>query len=56
MFAIYRNQCGKPFIGVVAKTEEEAWAYLNKKYGRTINGVHYGCNRNGYIIKKVVLV
>lgn len=56
MYAIYQYQNGKQFTGIIARTEEEAWIYLNKKYGCTINGVHCGCNREAFVVEKVVLV
>ena len=48
MYAIYRNSCDNPFIGVIAKTEAEAWDYIDKTYGL---GKH-----NAFIVKKVILV
>jgi len=58
MFGIYEYACGLQFTGIVAKTEEEAWAYLDKKHGREINGVWYGYNRDcgAYEVKPLKMV
>lgn len=58
MFGIYKYECGLQFTGIVAKTEEEAWAYLDKKYGREINGVWYGYNREcgAYEVRPLMVV
>ena len=58
MFGIYKYECGLKFIGVVANTEAEAWAYLDKKCGREIGGKWYGYDRScgAYEVKKVEVV
>lgn len=58
MFGIYKYECGLRFIGVVANTEAEAWAYLDKKCGREIGGKWYGYDRScgAYEVKKVEVV
>lgn len=52
MFGIYHYRGGLEFLGVVAKTEEEAWAYIEKTYGR----VWCGANRDLFVVKKIKLV
>lgn len=61
MFAIYENCMNIPFIGVIAETEEKAWEYLDKKYGKEVNlsngtTILCGCNRDAFVIKKVNFV
>lgn len=58
MVGIYKYECGLKFTGIVANTEAEAWAYLDKKYGREIGGKWYGVSRsNGaFEIKEVKTV
>ena len=56
MFGIYRYWGGLKFMGIVARTEEEAWAYLDKTHGREINGVWYGANRDVYVVQEIELV
>lgn len=58
MFGIYKYECGLKFIGVVANTEAEAWAYLDKKCGREIGGKWYGYDRScgAYEVRKVEVV
>lgn len=58
MFAIYKNCANHPFVGVVVETEEKAWEYLDKKYGKEIhlsNGTSAlcGCSRINWIIEKI---
>ena len=58
MVGIYKYECGLKFTGVVANTEEEAWAYLDKKCGYEINGKWYGYDRRcgAYEVKEVKMV
>ena len=56
MFGIYHYKGGLEFMGIVAKTEKEAWAYLDKTYGREINGVWYGANHDPFVVKEIKLV
>lgn len=58
MFGIYKYEGSLQFIGVVAKTEAEAWAYLDKEHGREINGVFYGYDHTcgAYEVKPVEVI
>lgn len=63
MFGIYQYQNGLQFTGIIAKTEEEAWAYLDKKIGKESkmklsNGEWYypRANRKAFEIKKIKLI
>jgi hypothetical protein len=56
MVGIYKYENGLKFTGIIAKTEEEAWQYLDKIHGKVVYGVKYGCNREAYVIKKVTIV
>lgn len=56
MVAIYKNICGRPFTGMVAETEKEAWAYLDEKYGHRYNGVNLGCNHDAFTIEEVEFI
>lgn len=57
MFGIYKYECGLQFTGLVAATEEEAWAYLDKTYGKEIYGHRYGVSRNGaWAVKELKMV
>lgn len=53
MFGIYYYSGGLKFMGIVADTKEKLWEYLDKKYGKEVNGVWYGCNKEGFIIKEI---
>jgi hypothetical protein len=56
MFGIYEYRNGLKFTGIVTATEEEAWAYLDDKYGRVWNGIKFKCNRSAFAIKKIKIV
>lgn len=56
MVAIYKYEMGLKFTGKIAKSEEEAWKYLDKTHGHFFNGVWVGCNRDIYEIKKVEII
>lgn len=58
MFGIYKYEGGLRFTGIVAKTEAEAWAYLDRKHGREINGIFYGYDRTcgAYEVKPVEVI
>lgn len=56
MVAIYKNICGCPFTGMVAESEEKAWAYLDDKYGYRYKDINLGCNHDAFIIKEVKLI
>lgn len=56
MVGIYKYENGLKFTGIIAKTEEEAWQYLDKIHGKIIHGVKCGCNREAYVIKNVTMV
>lgn len=54
MYAIYGlTYGGFRFIGICTKTEENAWNYINKKFGRKINGKKVVENPNAWEIKKL---
>jgi hypothetical protein len=56
MFGIYHYRGGLEFMGIVAKTEEDAWAYIDKTYGHEIGGMWYGANHDSFVVKEIKLV
>jgi len=50
MFGIYHYKGGLEFMGIVAKTEKEAWAYIDKTYGLCV------ANRDLFVVKEIKLV
>lgn len=62
MVGIYKYQNGLKFTGIVAETEEKAWAYLDKKVGEKnkmqIAGQWYypKANRKAFEVKTVTLI
>ena len=56
MVAIYKYENGLKFTGKIAKSEEEAWEYLDKTHGHEINGKWFGCNRRCYEVKEVEVI
>lgn len=62
MVAIFKYQNGLQFTGIVAETEEKAWAYLDKKIGEE-NKVKIDkhwyypkANRKAFEIRPVTLI
>ena len=53
MVAIYEYENGLKFMGKIMRSEEEAWEYLDKIYGREICGIWCGCNREAFVIKEI---
>lgn len=53
MFGAYVYENELKFMGVIAKTEDAVWAYLDKIYGKEICGVQYGCNRDAFEVKEI---
>lgn len=53
MVGIFKYASGLRFTGWVADSEEEAWHFLDEKYGKWIDGVHYGCNRRAFSIEPI---
>ena len=56
MVAIYKYEMGLKFIGKIAESEEKAWEYLDKTYGRQFYGEWIGCNRDAFELKEVEVV
>lgn len=56
MYGIFRYANGLQFTGLIAYSEEEAWDYLDKKYGEWIHGVFYGCNRRAFEVQKLTTI
>ena len=56
MVAIFKYECGLRFTGWVAESEEKAWQFLDKKYGKEIGGWWYGCNHEAFCIKEAEIV
>lgn len=48
MFGIYKYESGLKFTGWIARTEKEAWNFLDKKYGFIYEGENLGCNHNAF--------
>lgn len=53
MVGIYHYSGGLQFLGIIADTEEKAWEYLDKVYGKEINNIWYGCNKENFVIKEI---
>lgn len=56
MVAIYKYEMGLKFTGKVAKSEKDAWEYLDKTYGHLFYGTWIGCNRDAFEIKEVEVI
>ena len=56
MVGIYSGSCGHPFTGLIAENEEQAWAYLDDKYGSYYEGIKFGCNHDAFIIEEVKMI
>lgn len=56
MIGIFAYENGLRFTGIVVSTEEEAWAYLDRVYGKTILGQKIGCNRQAFELKRLQVV
>ena len=57
MVAIYAYENGLKFTGKIAKSEKEAWEYLDKTHGYFYDGKWYGgCNRDAFKIMEVEVV
>ena len=56
MVGIYKYENGLRFTGIVANTEKEAWAYLDKTYGKEIFGQKAKCNRQAFELIELQMV
>ena len=59
MFGIYKYANGLQFTGMVAKTEEEAWAYIKKTtgVGKIAYEGYVGAQPNStYVVKELKMV
>ena len=57
MVAIFRYCNGLMFTGWVAKSEEEAWKFLDKKYGYIYkDGTQDRCNHEAFKIVPVEII
>ena len=56
MFGIYKFSFGLQFTGLVAETEEAAWAYIEKTYSKEIDGILFHANKDAFVVKKLELV
>ena len=54
MYGIYKKASGLYFTGIIAKTEKQAWDYLDKEYGHEAFGYWYGVDRSIYEIKPLI--
>lgn len=56
MVAIYKYENGLRFIGKIANNEKEAWDWLDKTYGKELNGVWCRASRSAFKIEEVEIV
>jgi len=56
MVAIYKYENGLKFTGKIAKSEKEAWEYLDKIHGHLVGGKWYGCNRRAFEVKEIEVI
>lgn len=50
MVAIFQYYGGLHFTGYLAESEEQAWKFLDEKYGFTFKGENFGCNHNAFCL------
>lgn len=57
MVGIYKNEVDMPFTGIVAESEDAAWKYLDKTYGRYIQGYGWAkCSRRKFVLLPIICV
>lgn len=64
MVGIYKYKNGLVFTGIIANSEQEAWAYLDKKINETplmyrgekLESTSRKASRTAFVIKEVTLV
>lgn len=57
MVGVYKDEANMPFTGIVAESEAAAWEYLDKTYGRYIQGYGWAkCSRKKFIIRPIICV